>query len=119
MPAGRVPDLRGMFLRGHGSQVFNSGGYGNVIHTSGQLGQTQGDASRRIQGYVARVWIQGGGYEDGGAITHSWVDEHFYGHGPGGVGRTAIRFDSSRVVPTAPENRPVNVAVRYLIRAAN
>jgi len=29
------------------------------------------------------------------------------------------RFNASRVVPTAGENRPVNVAVRYLIRAAS
>lgn len=27
------------------------------------------------------------------------------------------RLDTSRVVPTANENRPVNQAVRYLIRA--
>jgi hypothetical protein len=28
-----------------------------------------------------------------------------------------VFFDASRVVPTAPEIRPVNTAVRYLIRA--
>lgn len=29
----------------------------------------------------------------------------------------SIDFDSSRVTPTSQENRPVNTAVRYLIRA--
>jgi hypothetical protein len=28
-----------------------------------------------------------------------------------------LSFDASRVVPTSTENRPVNTAVRYLIRA--
>jgi hypothetical protein len=28
-----------------------------------------------------------------------------------------IDFDASRVVPSAAENRPVNMAVRYLIKA--
>ena len=30
---------------------------------------------------------------------------------------TNLTFSSSRVVPTAEENRPVNMAVRYLVRA--
>jgi len=34
----------------------------------------------------------------------------------GGAAGHVLEFDSSRVVPTANENRPVNVAVRYLIR---
>ena len=28
-----------------------------------------------------------------------------------------LRFSTSKVVPTSNENRPVNMAVRYLIRA--
>jgi hypothetical protein len=28
-----------------------------------------------------------------------------------------LGFDASRVIPTANENRPVNMSVRYLIRA--
>ena len=31
---------------------------------------------------------------------------------------TTVRIDASRVVPTATENRPVNIAVKYLIKAA-
>ena len=35
----------------------------------------------------------------------------------GGCCRGRLEFDASLQVPTAEENRPVNMAVRYLIRA--
>ncbi|MBD8985735.1 MAG: hypothetical protein EGR02_00210 [Clostridiales bacterium] len=47
---------------------------------------------------------------------YGWVD-HYFGIGSGGYGKRSVFFDASRVVPTAKENRPVNVAVRYLVRA--
>ena len=45
-PSGKVPDLRGVFLRGYGSQSS---------YTSGALGQLQGDAMRRIYGDIPNV----------------------------------------------------------------
>lgn len=50
-----VPDLRGLFLRGYGSQAYaqNNGttvGVTSTLHSSGQLGQVQGDATRRVAG---------------------------------------------------------------------
>lgn len=44
----RLPDLQGVFLRGYGTQ-------GN--YTSGQLGQVQGDAMRKIHGDIPNVMI--------------------------------------------------------------
>ena len=95
-----VPDLRGLFLRGHG---------GN----SAALGVQQGDAIRNITGsfgiddqagYHFKGAFQGGHYVGtGGAIND-----------PSGI--EAI-FDASLQVPTAEENRPVNTAVRFLVRA--
>ena len=41
-----VPDYRGIFLRGYGSQV--SSHYGTVTHASAGLGVLQGDAIREI-----------------------------------------------------------------------
>lgn len=97
---GQVPDLRGLFLRGHG---------GN----SAELGVKQGDAIRNIAGQMGyRVFSDGG--ESG--PFYGWVD-HYFGIGSGGYGKRSVFFDASRVVPTAKENRPVNVAVRYLVRA--
>ena len=94
---GQVPDLRGLFLRGHG---------GN----SAALGVQQGDAIRNITGY--------GGNAIMGAPTGAFSGS-YYGHHVGASSWPVYfcDFDASRVVPTAEENRPVNQAVRYLVRA--
>ena len=45
-----VPDYQGMFLRGHGSKTVSHGTYGTALHSSGNLGEVQGDAIRNITG---------------------------------------------------------------------
>ena len=109
-----MPDLRGLFLRGHGGQ-------------SAPLGIQQGDAMRNIQGSLTG---DGGSY--GAIISHiptvgktsslasgAFKVKKTYGYGAAGHNHSAydLEFDASLVVPTAEENRPVNMAVRYLIRA--
>ena len=42
----RMPDYRGIFLRGHGSQTSTH--YGTVVHSSVSLGGLQGDGIREI-----------------------------------------------------------------------
>ena len=96
---GHTPDLRGLFLRGHG---------GN----SAELGEQQGDAVRNVTGTVFSLGMANGGT----GPFWSYVDGHF-GIGSGSYSKHTTRFDLSRVVPTADENRPVNMAVRYLVRA--
>ena len=97
---GKTPDLRGLFLRGHG---------GN----SAALGVQQNDAIRNITGSFGQHSSASAGgvfYRTGGCAEDI---RSSYGTWSGnGVG-----FDLSRVVPTAEENRPVNQAVRYLVRA--
>ena len=100
---GRVPDFRGLFLRGVGG---NSAG----------LGVTQGDAIRNIYGTIAGY--NGGIRAMGGAFAPGWNEN------AASAGNTfnipcGVQFDASRIVPTAEENRPVNTAVRYLVRARN
>ena len=91
---GQVPDLRGLFLRGHG---------GN----SAVLGVRQGDAIRNITGSFTG--------------TYTGISGVFYritgGDIKAGSEGELIGLDVSRQVPTANENRPANQAVRYLIRA--
>ena len=94
---GQVPDLRGLFLRGHG---------GN----SAALGVQQGDAIRNITAHFCCT-VQGSG--DGAFRALTFGGAYMGGNETGGH----IYFDASDVVPTAEESRPVNQAVRYLIRA--
>lgn len=106
-----TPDYQGVFLRGFGSQ--SSSHYGVTIHSSGGLGILQGDAIRNITGGVA-----GGSVEESGASAFGaiYISGSYPGSGTG-WSDSGWRLDASRVVPTANENRPINKAVNYLIRA--
>ena len=97
-----TPDYRGVFLRGLG---------GN----SASLGVTQGDAIRNIVGSLPVNDNVGfptstGAFYYGYSFSYGPKDEN------GTVGGIYY-FDASRVVPVAVENRPVNKAVRYFIKA--
>ena len=108
--AGGLPifNYQGMFLRGYGGQY--SYHWGQVWHGSAGI--------RNIIGG------QNGGFYGGGG--DGWGA--FYGRGIQFANVGFIQnqndciyfsgFDASRVVSTDAENRPVNIAVRYLVRAA-
>ena len=110
-----VPDYRGVFLRGYGSH--SSSHYGAVTHSSDALGVLQGDAIRNITGKFS-------GYEFGDvkqtrSIGALYVTGEiwFAGNQDHGGSSPVLGLDASRIVPTANENRPINIAVRYLIKA--
>lgn len=111
-----VPDYRGVFLRGLGS--VTSTHYGTVRHQSSGLGELQGDAIRNIYGMVSGMDVYNDtwsgafynpGTRDGKGIPDSYQPRKFCDD---------FSFDASRVVPTANEDRPINRAVRYFIKAA-
>ena len=114
--ANTVPDYRGVFLRGLGS--VTSTHYGTVRHQSSGLGELQGDAIRNIYGMVSGMDVYNDtwsgafynpGTRDGKGIPGSYQPRKFCDD---------FSFDASRVVPTANEDRPINRAVRYFIKAA-
>ena len=112
-----VPDYRGLFLRGHGSQTSTH--YGTVTHSSADLGQLQGDAIREIKGNAIML---GGTGNDlfSGVLSTSSFDPDIAWMSPSGNTRAQFRnfeFQASKNTPSAQEIRPVNRAVRYLIRA--
>ena len=101
-----VPDYRGFFLRGLG---------GN----SASLNELQSDSIRNITGYFMTAGIGGDhglNQPTSGAFYQYWrAQGSEWGNYSTPYYMTV--FDASRVVPTANENRPINKAVRYFIKA--
>ncbi len=114
-----TPNYKGMFLRGAGSQTVTHGSYGSVNHGT-TLGQVQGDSIRNITGSNnSPVFFPFANGHSQGAFTEyhngtGWVIR--YALGDTGI-NSGIQFNASLVVPTANENRPVNVGVKYIIKA--
>lgn len=109
-----VPNYQGVFLRGYGGQT--SYHYGAVGHWSAGIGELQGDGIRSIYGtFVGGDWS--GHNNQGGSSGAFWPI------GSAGVqegnryDQILYSFDVARVTPVVGEIRPVNRAVRYLIRA--
>ena len=104
----KLPDLRGEFIRGWDDR--------RGIDTSRSLLSSQGDAIRNIIG--ALVDVRFNTYpSDSGVFTTSVIGDASADSIKGGYAKR-VTFDASRVVPTANENRPRNIAFNYIVRAA-
>nr|DAJ59310.1 MAG TPA: tail collar fiber protein [Caudoviricetes sp.] len=110
-----LPDLRGEFLRGLDE--------GRNIDRGRRLGTAQGDAIRNITGKLdGSAMGSGNQVLEGkmiasGAIGTTYQQRQWSGD-QGGWGEQSVSFDfdASRVVPTASENRPRNVALLACIK---
>lgn len=110
----KVPDLRGKFTRMIG---------GNSLG----MGIEQGDAIRNIKGSFgmdgyASTYQYGTSPIDGGLcvgpfvyVSNYSVSDYSVQMASGKSKDTLVRFDASKVVPTAVENRPINMAFNYII----
>lgn len=137
-----MPDLRGLFLRGYGEQSHTQNNGTNVgetktIHTSGTLGTIQGDAVRlsgnkgsfgfRIQatGASGNPFVPLGHFVADGVFSTTidnsvqmlYINSWLSWAGSSKRYSSTVNFDLSNSTPTSNEIRPVNMAVRYLIRA--
>lgn len=106
-----LPDMRGVFVRGTGG-------------SAAALGTTQGDAIRNITGSFAEILYQHGtgGISGPSCLQCFYTNDNAHSNKQGTSYETLlsdtgdfIGFDASRVVPTAAENRPVNVALLWCI----
>ena len=98
-----LPDLRGEFVRGLDD--------GRNVDNGRRLGSAQGDAIRNITGEFGPV--------DGNTSAYTGAFRQSKGCGWGATrneGRALVTFDASRVVPTANENRPRNIALLACIK---
>lgn len=110
-----LPDLRGEFLRGLDD--------GRNVDGGRRLGTHQGDAIRNIVGKLDGSNLGGGNQVlEGkmiatGAIGTEYKQRSWSGDQSGwGEQSVSFDFDASRVVPTANENRPRNIALLACIK---
>ena len=114
-----TPDYRGMFLRGLGSQSFSQlngsrNGVTSTVYSSGDIGDIQGDAIRNITGALHMGHLDF--YLGNGVFSYQYGNVANYGVAEWSK-TVGIYLDASYMVPVADENRPINKAVRYLIKA--
>lgn len=109
-PSGVLLDLRGVFIRGWDD--------GKGIDVGRAILTQQQDAQQNITGMVSDMTV---GVNAAGTGAFSLVDLTTSGIAAGVLNsfyQKHVYLDSSRVVRTATENRPVNIAFNYIVRAA-
>ncbi len=101
-----LPDIRGEFVRAWDD--------GRGVDSGRMFGSWQQDAIRNITGTYSGILKNdssgSGAISSVSSGTYTWASS---GNGSSGGG---FNFDASRVVPTANQNRPRNVALLYCIR---
>ena len=111
-PTNELPDLRGEFIRGWDD--------GRGIDAGREILSAQGDAIRNIVGHISFV-RRGSAASDRADGTfrydRNWSTK-IKGDGAEDDWGSVVSFDASRVVPTAPENRPRSIAFNFIVRAA-
>ena len=110
-----LPDLRGEFVRG-----FDDA---RGVDSGRALGSKQGDAIRNLSGEVRFQTVDGSDqliWLSSGVFSHG-ADAVLGGHNQiasvaSGSWEQVLSFSADKVVPTAAENRPRNVAMHYIIK---
>jgi len=126
-----LPDFRGMFLRGYGKEIPHTQENGTAIgvtttyHSSGEIGVTQGDSIRNLLGEIeatrSRYSVGTGVFlnsKPGSEASYGGVfacDDSINSSCTVRLGAMNY-FNASHITPTSNEVRPVNKAVRYIIK---
>ena len=115
-PSGVLPDLRGEFIRGwdnargiDSARVLLASQSDAIRNITGAVGFTDDDASNALKALASGAF----------AIRSGTLKPSMMGTvGTPSTSEYIADFDASSVVPTAPENRPRNIAFNYIVRAA-
>ncbi|EAN8684642.1 phage tail protein [Salmonella enterica] len=124
-PTNKLPDLRGEFIRGWDD--------GRGMDTGRAILSAQGDAIRNIYGEFKTVntenysiWESVDSFKGAVVPLNPSTNNSYFSlirsmvieRTDGSVYPKVIGLDASRIVPTANENRPRNIAFNYIVRAA-
>ncbi|WP_260837787.1 phage tail protein [Escherichia coli] len=124
-PTNKLPDLRGEFIRGWDD--------GRGMDTGRAILSAQGDAIRNIYGEFKTVntenysiWESVGSFKGAVVPLNPSTNNSYFSlirsmvteRTDGAVYPKVIGLDASRIVTTANENRPRNIAFNYIVRAA-
>ncbi|EHW7669818.1 tail fiber protein, partial [Escherichia coli] len=124
-PTNELPDLRGEFIRGWDD--------GRGIDTGRAILSDQGDAIRNIYGEFKAVnaenysiWEREDSFKGAVVPLYPSTNNGYFSIiksmvteiTPGTVYPRAVGLNASKIVPTANENRPRNIAFNYIVRAA-
>ena len=114
-PTNELPDLRGEFIRGWDD--------GRGVDSGRTLMASQGDAIRNITGGINDIYFGNSPSGVGAFNTDGVSNTGYYPTTSGAMlfKRSVVNsniFDASRIVPTAAENRPRNIAFNFIVRAA-
>ncbi len=124
-PTNKLPDLRGEFIRGWDD--------GRGMDTGRAILSAQGDAIRNIYGEFRTVntenysiWESVDSFKGAVVPLNPSTNNSYFSlirsmvteRTDGAVYPKVIGLDASRIVPTANENRPRNIAFNYIVRAA-
>lgn len=106
-PSLKIPDLRGMFVRGLDTS-------GKIDPDQRNILSVQKDAMRAVSGKISG--IAGVPNAPTGALQAKNLANAYIQGGSGYASYFDLNFDSSQTTPTAAENRPINTALNYIIR---
>ena len=124
-PTNKLPDLRGEFIRGWDD--------GRGVDTGRAILSSQGDAIRNIYGEFKTVntenysiWESVDSFKGAVVPLNPSTNNSYFSlirsmvteRTDGAVYPKVIGLDASRIVPTANENRPRNIAFNFIVRAA-
>ncbi|EKR6424678.1 phage tail protein [Escherichia coli] len=124
-PTNKLPDLRGEFIRGWDD--------GRGVDAGRTILSAQGDAIRNIYGEFKTVntenysiWESVGSFKGALVPLNPSTNNSYFSlirsmvteRTDGAVYPKVISLDASKIVPTANENRPRNIAFNYIVRAA-